>query len=157
MKTQDIIDYLSKIPFDDNCHLYLWVTNNFLLDGLKVMEALGFRYITNIVWIKDRIGLGQYFRGQHEICLFGVKGNLPYKFSTTSNRSCCTEPTIIMAKRREHSQKPDEIYKKIEATSYPPYLEVFARIHRKGWDAIGNETPEPTQIKLKEGLTLDEF
>ena len=61
------------------CHLYLWVTNNFLADGLKVMESWGFRYVTTITWVKDRIGLGQYFRGITEQCLFGVKGKLPYK------------------------------------------------------------------------------
>jgi N6-adenosine-specific RNA methylase IME4 len=139
MKTPEIIEYMKQISVEDNAHLYLWVTNNHLKDGLQVMESLGFRYITNIVWVKDRFGLGQYFRGMHEICLFGVKGNLPYKHKIDPSRSCCTESTVIHAKRTEHSKKPTEMYSKIENTSYPPFLEVFARCRRDGWDVMGNE------------------
>ena len=136
---QDIINIVKEIPIDDNAHMYLWVTNNFLEKGLKVMQELGFKYKTNIVWVKDKFGLGQYFRGQHELCLFGVKGHLPYKHQIDAQRSCCTETTVITAKRREHSQKPIEMYSKIENTSYPPYIEVFAREKRKGWDSLGDE------------------
>lgn len=139
MKTPDIIEYMKQIPIDDNAHLYLWVTNNHLRDGLRVVDALGFRYITNIVWVKDRIGLGQYFRGQHELCLFCVKGNLPYKSKINDNRSCCVYSTVINARRTEHSKKPLEIYNLIENTSYEPFIEVFARSHRNGWDVMGNE------------------
>jgi N6-adenosine-specific RNA methylase IME4 len=139
MKTPEIIEYLKKVEIEDNAHLYLWVTNNHLPDGLKVMEALGFRYVTNIVWVKDRFGLGQYFRGQHEICLFGVKGKMPYKHKVDPTRSCCSEASIIKAKRTKHSKKPIEMYSKIENTSYPPFIEVFARSNNDGWDAIGNE------------------
>jgi len=148
MKTNKIIEYMKQIHIDRNAHLYLWVTNNFLKDGLKVMESLGFRYVTNIVWVKDRFGLGQYFRGQHEICLFGVKGKLPYKHKTDSSRSCCVEPTIINAKRKEHSKKPNGMYTKIENTSYPPFIEVFARQRHDGWDAIGNELDKFIQKTL---------
>jgi len=148
MKTDEIIEYMRQIPFDDNCHLYLWVTNSFLEDGLRVMRELGFRYVTNLVWVKDRYGLGQYFRGQHELCLFGVRGHLPYKRAVGPTRSRCVESTVIVAKRRRHSQKPDEIYRKIEATSYPPYLEVFARGRREGWDAWGLEVPKTVQTTL---------
>jgi N6-adenosine-specific RNA methylase IME4 len=150
MKTKDIMYYMSQIPMDDNAHLYLWVTNNFLLDGIAVMESLGFRYVTNRVWIKDKIGLGQYFRGQHELLLFGIKGRLPYKQSTTDTRSKCIISTIIKAKRTKHSQKPRQVYVDIEKTSYPPYLEVFAREHREGWDVWGNEIPNTTQKILKD-------
>jgi len=134
LKTEEIISVIKKSGVfnpSENCHLYLWVTNNFLEDGLKVMKALGFRYITNIVWVKDRFGLGQYFRGQHELCLFGVKGRIK-----TRNRSTST---VILAKRREHSRKPDEMYELIEKCSYPPRLEMFARNRRKGWDVWGDE------------------
>lgn len=113
------------------------------------MNALGFRYVTNIMWCKDTIGLGQYFRGQHEICLFGVMGHVPYKNSDNPKRSCCTESSVIHAKKREHSQKPDGMYAKIENTSWPPYLEVFARVHRHGWDVMGNEAPEPEQAMVR--------
>jgi N6-adenosine-specific RNA methylase IME4 len=152
MTVKEILDFMKQIPVSENAHFYLWVTNNHLKDGLYVMESLGFRYVTNIVWVKTdkRLGLGQYFRGQHELCLFGVKGKLPYKHSKGPLRSKTSETTVIMAPRRKHSQKPGEIYRKIEATSYPPYLEVFARSRREGWDAIGKEL-------LSLGQTLTNF
>lgn len=151
MKTPDIIKYMSQIDIDDNAHLYMWVTNNYLKDGLEVMEKLGFRYVTNVVWVKDRFGLGQYFRGQHELCLFGVKGKLPYKppADPTKKRNCL--PSVINAKRREHSQKPDEMYDYVEKNSYGPYLEVFARRRRPGWDVMGNEAPEEETPRIDEG------
>lgn len=143
LKTDEIIKVVKESgmfrPADD-CHLYLWVTNNFLKDGLKVTESLGFRYVTNIVWVKDSIGLGQYFRGQHELCLFGVRGNL-----MTRNRST---PTVISARKREHSRKPSKIYDLIEKCSYPPRLELFARERRQGWDAWGDELPNSIQRTL---------
>jgi len=118
-----------------DCHLWLWVTNNFLLDGLAVMERLGFRYVTNMVWVKDRIGLGQYLRGQHELCLFGVRGKQP-----SQSRSV---PSAIVAPRGRHSEKPQAAYDAMAKVSPGPYLEMFARTARPGWDAWGNEAPEP--------------
>lgn len=114
-----------------NAHLYLWVTNNFLYDGFWVLDQLGFRYITLITWTKDKIGLGQYFRGQTEQLMFGVNGRLP-----ASNR---TESTALVAPRTEHSRKPDAMYAKIERVSPPPRLEMFARSRRPGWDGWGDE------------------
>jgi len=138
LKLHEIIEVIHKSgvfrPDPNGCHLYLWVTNNHLIDGLKLIDALGFRYITNLVWVKDRFGLGQYFRGQHELCLFAVKGRLPPKVRNIS--------TVINAKRREHSRKPDEIYDIIETVSPGPYLEMFARRLRPGWDVWGNEVPQ---------------
>ena len=107
------------------------MTNNHLIDGLKLMEILGFKYKTNLVWVKDRFGLGQYFRGQHEICLFGVRGRLPAKVKNI--------PTVIFEKRTIHSKKPEEIYEIIEKVSEGPYLEMFARNRRDNWDSWGNE------------------
>lgn len=137
MKTKDIIGL--NIPADENAHLYLWVTNNFLPDGLKVMEAWGFKYKTVITWVKDRIGLGQYFRGQTEHCLFGVKGNLPYKIIDGKRQQGIT---VIHAPRRKHSQKPEEMRTLIEKVSDRDgyrKLEMFARSHINGWDVWGNE------------------
>lgn len=131
MSIQEIETFLRRVPYADNCHFYMWVTNNYLYDGLKILDHLGFRYITNIAWVKDRIGLGYYFRGQHELLLFADRGQV--------KPLCHKEPTVIQAKRRKHSQKPDEQYTKIEAVSPGPYLEVFAREKRDGWDVIGNE------------------
>lgn len=134
MKTKDIINF--DIPIFLNSHLYLWVTNNFLQDGLKVMDAWGYRYITNLVWVKDKIGLGQYFRGQHELLLFGVKGKVPYKIIDGKRQQ---HPTVIKADREIHSKKPDIVYDIIEKVSYGPYIELFARKKRKGWISYGNE------------------
>jgi N6-adenosine-specific RNA methylase IME4 len=142
MKTKDIIamkDMIDSIIDPDGSHLYLWVTNNFLQDGLLVMKEWGFKYITNIVWVKDRFGLGQYFRGQHEICLFGYSKVLPYK---TLNGKRQQAPSVIFANRTKHSKKPDEMYSVIEKVSYGPYIELFARNRHSGWDVWGNEAPE---------------
>ena len=118
-----------------NSHLYLWVTNNFLVDGLKVMDAWGFKYITTITWLKDRIGLGQYYRGITEHCLFGRKGGaLPYR---TKDGKRQQGKTIIQEPKTIHSRKPIKMYEYIEKVSHPPYLELFARKERKGWDTWG--------------------
>ncbi len=142
MKTKDIMELpiIQEIA-DDNSHLYLWVTNNFLADGLKVMESWGFRYVTTITWVKDRIGLGQYFRGITEQCLFGVKGKLPYKIIDGKRQQ---GQTVVYAPKTIHSQKPDEMYSIVEKVSYGPYIELFARRHKEGWDSWGNELDTET-------------
>lgn len=136
MKKAEIIRTMMEAPCwrpCGSCHLYLWVTNNHLRDGLCVMAALKFRYITNVVWVKDRIGLGQYFRGRHELLLFGVKGRA--MMPDTADMW----PSVIEEARREHSRKPEQAYRLIEATSPGPRLEMFARHQRDGWDSWGNE------------------
>jgi len=122
---------------DDNVHMYLWATNSFLPKGMQVMESLGFRYVTNVCWVKDRIGLGQYFRGKHELCLFGVRGNGTY--CRTQSRNI---PSTIEAKKTTHSRKPDEFYKMVENRSTGPYLDMFARDRRPGWIVWGDEIDE---------------
>ena len=136
MKTADIKALPVQDIADDECWLYMWVTNNFLKDGLEVMEHWGFRYITNLVWAKtdfspSSFGLGYYFRGQHEICLFGVKGKLKPLVKN--------ESTLILKPKTIHSKKPTEFYEKIESVSHAPYIELFARNTRDGWDSWGNE------------------
>ena len=123
-----------KGSISEDAHCYMWVTNNFLKDGLELMEQLGFRYITNITWVKDRFGLGQYFRGQHELMLFGVKGR--FHRNKVPDKYCTS---VIHAKRQKHSQKPVEAYEKIEQISAGPYLELFARSTRNGWRSWGND------------------
>ena len=143
MKTKEIIAIPIQDFVEENAHLYLWTTNNFLPDALKVMESWGFKYKTMITWVKDRFGLGQYFRGITEHCLFGVRGNLPYK---TLDGKRQQGVTVINAPRREHSQKPDEMYEMIEKVSYAPYLELFARNKRDNWDIWGNELQNDIQL-----------
>lgn len=149
MKTDEIIKMMQSIvneKADNDCHLYLWVTNNFLKDGLKVIDSLGFRYVTTITWMKDRIGLGQYFRGLTEHCLFAVKGNVPYKIIEGKRQQGITG---FIETKRIHSQKPLKMYQMIETVSYRPYLEIFARERRQGWDVIGNEAPKDIQERLQ--------
>ncbi len=124
---------------DENAHLYLWTTNNFLPAALDVMKAWGFRYVTMITWVKDRMGLGQYFRGLTEHCLFGVRGNLPYLIKDGKRAQ---GKTAFYAPKREHSRKPDEMRTMIEhvsGTADRPKIELFARERVPGWDAWGDE------------------
>ena len=118
----------------DNAHLYMWVTNNHLANGLKVMDALGFRYITNVCWVKNSIGLGQYFRGQHELCLFGTRGR--GVVVRTPDR---TISSVIEARKTGHSRKPLDFYEMVESRSWGPYLEMFARAQRSGWTTWGDQ------------------
>tara|TARA_Y100001938_G_C8003610_1_gene386106 strand:+ start:341 stop:928 length:588 start_codon:yes stop_codon:yes gene_type:complete len=158
MKTKDICNLpIDKIA-DDNCHLYLWVTNNFLQDGLKVMDAWGFKYKTMITWTKaekdmydnyrlQNAGLGQYFRGLTESCLFGVKGNLPYKTKEGKRQQGCT--ALLAPRTKKHSQKPQEMRKMIEKVSYAPYIELFAREKTDNWDIWGNELENTVELNLR--------
>ena len=143
MKTKDIIamaGFVESIS-EDNCHLYMWVTNNHMQDGLDVMKAWGFTYKTMITWMKPSIGLGQYFRGMTEHCLFGVKGNIPYKILNGKRQQ---GRTGFNAPKKEHSTKPSEMRTMIETVSYAPYIELFARESFNRWDAWGNDaTPKP--------------
>ena len=139
MKTKDILSLLVSEICAENAHLYLWVTNNFLPDGLAVMKAWGFEYKTAITWVKDRFGLGQYFRGQTEQCLFGVRGNVPYKLLDGKRQQGVT---CFYAPRAAHSEKPYEMRQMIEKVSDRPgfnKLELFARRPVAGWDVWGNE------------------
>ncbi len=146
MKTKDIINMRVKEIAADDAHLYLWVTNNKLIDGLEVMKAWGFEYKTIITWLKDRFGLGQYFRGITEHCLFGVKGMLPYKIIDGRRQQGVTGFTAV---RTTHSTKPEIMRDMINKVSYQEgynRIELFARIKIDGWDIFGNEVE--SDIKL---------
>lgn len=127
----------------DNCHLYLWVPNALLAEGLSVMQQWGFQYKTNIVWHKvrkdggpDGRGVGFYFRNTTELVLFGIRGKMR---TLTAGR---TQVNIIKSRKREHSRKPDELYPIIEACSPGPYLELFARGPRQNWHVWGDQAAE---------------
>ena len=130
----------------EKSHLYLWVPNALLLEGLQAMSAWGFSYKTNIVWHKirkdggpDGRGVGFYFRNVTELLLFGIRGK--------DNRTLAPgrrQVNIIKSLKREHSRKPDEQYRIIEACSRGPYLELFARGVREGWSAWGSEAGDYT-------------
>ncbi len=131
------IDQLLNLPVeslsDVDCHLYLWITNRSLPKGFTLLERWGFRYITCLTWVKPSFGMGNYFRGQTEQVLFGVKGSQMLKRKDA--------PTVIHAPRGAggHSSKPVEFYDFVESCSPGPYLEMFARSNRKDWTAWGAE------------------
>jgi N6-adenosine-specific RNA methylase IME4 len=116
--------------------LFMWTTAPHLRESFDVLAAWGFEYKTNIVWVKDKIGLGYFVRNQHELLLVATRGDMPSP--SPANRPS----SVIDAPRREHSRKPDEAYALIERM-YPelPKIELFARKARPGWDAWGNEIP----------------
>jgi N6-adenosine-specific RNA methylase IME4/DNA-binding phage protein len=124
-------------------HLYLWVPNALIADGLAVMEAWGFTYKANLVWAKrrkdggpDGRGVGFYFRNVTELLLFGVRGSMR---TLDAGRR---QVNMIETRKREHSRKPDEQYELIEACSPGPFLEMFARYPREGWSVWGNEADD---------------
>ena len=128
----------------DTAHLYLWVPNALLLEGLDVMKAWGFTYKSNIIWHKlrkdggsDGRGVGFYFRNVTEILLFGVRGR-----NARTQQAGRTQVNYLGTRKREHSRKPDEQYKLIEACSPGPYLEMFARGMRPGWTSWGMQAVE---------------
>ena len=118
----------------DNAHMYMWVTNNFLSQGLDLMATLNFEYKTNIAWFKPSFGLGQYFRGQHELCLFGVRGK-GMAVRTQSN----SLPSVVLGAKTGHSRKPEAFMALVERRSKGPYLELFARQQRPNWVCWGNQ------------------
>jgi N6-adenosine-specific RNA methylase IME4 len=130
-------------------HLYLWVPNALLPYGLRIMEAWGFEYKTNIVWHKlrkdggsDGRGVGFYFRNVTEMILFGVRGKNARTLAPGRR-----QVNYVGTRKREHSRKPDEQYEIIEACSPGPHVELFARGTRPGWTTWGNQADdsyEPT-------------
>ena len=150
--TMDLAD-IKALPVasvtDTKAHLYLWVPNALLPDGLEVMRAWGFEYKSNLIWEKirkdgmpDGRGVGFYFRNVTEILLFGIKGK--------NNRTLAqgrSQVNLLRAAKREHSRKPDEFVSLIDECSPGPRLEMFARGDRPGWDMWGNQADdayEPT-------------
>ena len=123
-------------------HLYLWVPNALLKEGLEVMEAWGFKYKTNIIWHKirkdgesDNGGVGFYFRNSTEVLLFGIKGS-----NVRTKKLGRTQINFVKSRKREHSRKPNEFYDIIENCSWGPYLELFARGPKKNWTVWGNQS-----------------
>jgi N6-adenosine-specific RNA methylase IME4 len=142
------LDEIKALPVPriaaDTSHLYLWVPNALLPNGLMVMEAWGFKYKTNLVWRKirkdggsDGRGVGFYFRNVTELLLFGVRGKNARTLAPGR-----TQVNYLESRKREHSRKPDEQYPIIEACSSGPYLELFARGERKRWTSWGNEADD---------------
>jgi N6-adenosine-specific RNA methylase IME4 len=133
------VDQIAAMPVAHlaapNALLLLWVTVPIADRGPDVMAAWGFRYVSQIVWIKDRIGLGYWARNRHELLLIGTRGRFPCPVPTMFPDS------VIIGQQREHSRKPDEVHERIEAaTRGARRLELFARAQRDGWTVWGNQT-----------------
>jgi N6-adenosine-specific RNA methylase IME4 len=127
----------------ERSHLYLWVPNALLAEGLETMKRWGFTYKTNLVWYKirkdggpDGRGVGFYFRNVTELVLFGVRGSM--RTLAPGRR----QVNLLGTMKREHSRKSDELYDIVEACSPGPYLELFARHCRRNWRQWGSEATE---------------
>ncbi len=144
LSLQEIKDIPVEAAVTDTAHLYLWVPNALLAEGLQVLECWGFTYKTNLIWYKirkdggpDRRGVGFYFRNVTEMILFGVRGK-----NARTLQPGRSQENIISSQKREHSRKPDEQYALIESCSPEPYLEMFARGNRGNWQSWGNQADD---------------
>jgi N6-adenosine-specific RNA methylase IME4 len=157
MKLKEILELPVAQVAADKAHLYLWVPNALIIEGLEVMKRWGFEYKTNLVWYKirkdggpDGRGVGFYFRNVTEMVLFGTRG--------AKNRTLGPgrrQVNVIASRKREHSRKPDELWDLIERCSPGPYLELFARQSRNGWTQWGNEVGRfPESPKIQEMPSL---
>jgi N6-adenosine-specific RNA methylase IME4 len=120
-----------KLPFTENSIIFLWTTHKFLPDAFDILKNWGFEYKATLVWNKEKIGMGAWFRMQCEFCLFAIKGK-PFWNNTT-------ERDIIIESRREHSRKPDTFFEMVNKICVGRKLEYFAREKREGWDVFGND------------------
>jgi len=152
MELEDIMELPVPVVAAQQSHLYLWVPNALLAEGLEVMKRWGFTYKTNLVWSKirkdggpDGRGVGFYFRNVTELILFGTRGQLR---TLDPGRS---QVNMIATQKREHSRKPDEQYELIQRCSPGPYLEMFARHPQPGWTCWGNE------VDTKQGARILDF
>jgi len=157
MELEDIMELPVQMLAAPQSHLYLWVPNALLAEGLEVMKRWGFTYKTNLIWYKTRKdggpdgrGVGFYFRNVTEIILFGIRGSL--RTLPPGRR----QVNMIASNKREHSRKPDEQYQLIQECSPGPYLELFARHPQPGWACWGNEVGADEEITWQ-GRKIIEF
>jgi len=153
------LEEIAALPIEklaaEKSHIYLWCPNALLLEGLSILKVWGFDYKTNIVWFKvrkdggpDGRGVGFYFRNVTELLLFGSRGSL------RTLKPGRTQVNIVIARKQEHSRKPEAVYDLIQRCSPGPYLELFARERVSGWVQWGDEVDsyklkKPPQIQLK--------
>ncbi|WP_081859121.1 MT-A70 family methyltransferase [Desulfohalovibrio reitneri] len=141
---KDIKDLPVQSIVSEPAHLYLWVPNALLPEGIEVLRAWGFEYKTNIIWYKirkdggpDGRGVGFYYRNVTEMILFGVRGK-----NARTLDPARSQVNLIASRKREHSRKPDEQYELIESCSRGPFLELFARGPRSGWACWGDQAED---------------
>ncbi|GAB3428676.1 methyltransferase-A70 family protein [Flindersiella endophytica] len=136
------LDEIKALPvrsvMADDSHAWVWVTNGTIDAGREVLEAWGYQYRSILTWIKPRLGLGPYLRNQTEHVLLGTRGSAPIQFRG--------QGTWLYAPQQEHSTKPQEQYAVIERCSPGPYLELFARAKRAGWNSWGMEVDSDVEL-----------
>ena len=130
------LDKIRALPVgklaEQDAILWLWTTNTHLRAAFEIAETWGFEYKTLLTWVKDRMGTGEWLRGQTEHCLLAARGKPVFIHGSYT--------TMLNAARREHSRKPEEFYSLVEATCPGSRLELFARQARAGWQLFGNQT-----------------
>ena len=152
------LDAIKDLPVnnisEDNSHLYMWVTNPFISEGLEVCKSWGFEYKTLLTWVKTYkdgspiMGMGYYFRGATEHIIFGVKGKKLCNNRNTKN--------IFFNIQRQHSQKPSCVKEIIVKSSGDlSRIELFAREETDGWDCWGNETKKFTKDCIQKELMIN--
>jgi N6-adenosine-specific RNA methylase IME4 len=156
------LDEIAALPVHETAapvaHLYLWVPNALLAEGLRVMQAWGFAYKSNLVWHKvqkdlkssDGRGVGFYFRNVTELVLFGVRGKNARTLAPGRR-----QVNLLATRKREHSRKPDELYGIVEACSPGPYLELFARGERPGWSQWGDQAGQPSNAPATDAPAIN--
>lgn len=138
---------VQDISMKDSC-LFLWGTTPLLPEALEVMKSWGFKYKTTIYWRKIMsLGMGYWFRGQVEVCLLGIKGNIkPFRLQ---------RPNFIQSHARDHSRKPDELYDIIDSLNLNPKIELFARKRRNGWNSWGNQISNQEDNVIKKMVVYE--
>ena len=147
MSIEELASLFPPDEAEDNAHLYLWTTNSFMREAYTIAAGWGFTPKTILTWVKthqddrSRVSMksGYYYRGATEHCLFCVRGSLPLNEGVT-------QPTAYLWPRLPHSVKPDAFYDLVEQASPGPYLELFSRRARFGWDYAGNESLSTVEI-----------
>jgi N6-adenosine-specific RNA methylase IME4 len=138
------LDRIKAMPvaglMEENSHIWLWIPTNLMEKGFEVVRAWGFEPKSVMVWIKPRMGLGQYLRSATEMVILGARGKAPIL--------CNNQPNWLFAPFQGHSHKPEEQYAIIERCSPGPYLELFARRRQLGWTIWGFEAPGGSDIDI---------
>lgn len=120
-----------ELPAADNCVLWLWTTHKFMRHSFALLDGWGFRDVSIVTWVKDRMGIGSWLRSQSEYCIMAVKGKPTIHLTN--------QTTIIQGPMREHSRKPDEFYAMVDSLCVGRKLDYFSREQREGWEQVGND------------------
>lgn len=133
-----------KIPSSDNCVLWLWTTHKFIFDCRDILQSWGFRDVSILTWVKNKMGVGRWLRSQTEYCIMAIKGNPLINLTN--------QTTFLIADNLGHSVKPPEFYAMVNELCIGRKLDYFARDKKEGWDVYGiqiKENNKNTQVMRK--------